>query len=103
MAGAGDVETVTVIRPTGRDRYGDPLPGCSESDLDGCLVAPGGSFESPIGANTVTADLTIYAPPGVDVLPADQIRVRGEVFSVLGAVQRWGNVGVVIELRRVAG
>jgi hypothetical protein len=104
MSGAGDTETVTVIRPPGRNPYGDPLPGSAvESDLPGCLFAPGPSREVAAGANQVDTDGTVYAPPAADVLATDRIRVRGEVYSVVGHPQDWGSSGVVIVLRRVTG
>lgn len=104
MAGAGDTETVTVIRPTGRDAFGDPLPGDpDEFDVPGCLFAPGPSREVGFAANTVDTDGTVYAPPGTVVEPTDQMRVRGDVYSVVGVPQVWGRMGVVVVLRRVTG
>jgi hypothetical protein len=98
-------ETVTVIRPPGRDPFGDPLPGTTvEFDVGGCLFAPGPSRELGFAANQVTSDGTIYAPPGTDVNPTDRVRVRDAVYSVVGEPQDWGaGVGVVIVLRRVTG
>jgi len=104
VTGAGDTETVTVIRPPGRDRFGDLLPeASSEFDVPGCLFAPGPSKELGFAANTVDTDGTIYAPPGTEVLPTDQVRVRGDVYSVVGKPQVWGNAGVVIVVRLVTG
>lgn len=93
-----------MIRPPGRDRFGDRLPGAAtETDLPGCLFAPGPSREVGFAANTVDTDGTIYAPPGSDVRETDQIRVRGEVYNVVGKPQVWGTSGVVVALRRVTG
>lgn len=104
MAGAGDTETVQVIRPPGRDRFGDPLPDAeTEFDLPGCLFAPGPSRELGFGTNQVDTDGTVYAPPGSDVRETDQMRVRGRIFNVVGQPQVWGTSGVVVALRRVTG
>ncbi len=98
-------ETITVIRPPGLDRFGDPLPGtAAEFDVPGCLFAPGPSRELGFGTNQVDSDGTVYAPVGTEVHPADRVRVRGDVYSVVGEPQDWGaNAGVVIVLRRVTG
>lgn len=104
MAGAGDTETVVVIRPTGRDQFGDPNPGTpAEFDLPGCLFAPGSTGEDNLAANQVRTDGTVYAPPGSDVLATDRMRVRGEVYEVVGHPQVWGTSGVVVPLRRITG
>lgn len=105
MPGAGDTETVTVIRPPGRDAFGDPLPGdATEFDVPGCLFAPGPSQELGFAAATVDTDGTVYAPPDTDVRPTDRIRIRGAVYSVVGDPQNWGrSAGVVIPVRRVTG
>lgn len=104
MAGAGDTETVTVVRPTGRDQFGDPLPGVvTQFDVDGCLIAPGPSTEVYDAANTVDTDATIYAPPGADFQATDRVLVRGDLYSVVGKPQVWGSAGVVVVLRLVTG
>lgn len=102
MAGS---ETITVIRPPGRDPFGDPLPGdSSQFEVDGCLFAPGPSREVGFAAATVDTDGTVYAPPGTEVFATDRVRVRGQDFSVVGEPQDWGaSAGVVIVLRRVTG
>lgn len=101
---AGDTETVTVVRPPGRDRFGDPLPGTAvEFAVPGCQFAPGPSQEIGFASNTVDTDGTVYAPPGTTVYPTDQVRVRGDLFQVVGVPQVWGSFGVVIVLRRVTG
>jgi hypothetical protein len=104
VAGAGDTETVTVVRPTGRDAFGDPLPGTpAEHDIPGCLFAPGPSTENNTAAQQVDTDATVYAPPGADVLATDRVRARGNLFDVVGDPQVWGRAGVVIVLRKVTG
>ncbi len=104
MAGAGDTETVTVIRPPARDRFGDRMPGAdTEFDVPGCLFAPGPSREPGFATNQVDTDGTVYAPPGADFLATDKVRVRGDVYTVVGKPQVWGTTGVVVALRQVTG
>lgn len=104
MTAAGDTETVTVIVPPGRDRFGDPLSGSgTETPVAGCLIAPGRSAEDTFGSHQVDTDLTVYAPAGTVVASTDRVRVRGLVYGVVGEAQVWGTSGVVVALRRVTG
>lgn len=99
-----DIETITVVRPPGRGRYGDPAAGtATEFEVSGCQFAPGPSAEADIAANTVEAEATVYAPPNVDVRATDKIRARGQLWVVFGAPQFWGSFGTVIPLRRTTG
>lgn len=94
-----------MLRPPGRDPFGDPLPGSIvEFDVAGCLVAPGPSRELGLGANQTDSDATVYAPPGVDIRATDRIRVAaGTEYAVVGEPQDWGSSGVVVVLRSVTG
>lgn len=93
-----------MIRPTGRDAFGDPLTGSpTEFDIEGCLFAPGPSHEMQAAANQVDTDGTVYAPAGSDVLATDRMRIRGDVYSVVGKPQDWGSFGLVIAVRLVTG
>ncbi len=100
---AGETETVTVVRPGGRTRFGDDDGTAAEFPIEGCLYAPGPSSEPGFASNQVDTDGTIYAPAGVDVRPTDRIRVRGKLYSVVGEPMDWGSAGVVIVLRRQTG
>lgn len=59
--------------------------------------------------NAVTSGFTLYGPPGVDLTPADRVRVRGDVYEVDGEVAAWRNPfsgwepGVVVQTKRVEG
>ncbi|MGC4886698.1 hypothetical protein [Micromonospora sp. DT227] len=104
MTSSGNTETVVIIRPPARDQFGDPTPGeTARFAVAGCLFAPGPSVENLTGANQVTADGTIYAPPATDVRANDQVLVRGDLYEVDGKPQDWGTSGVVIVLRLVTG
>lgn len=99
-----DTETVTVIRPTGKDRFGDPLPGSPvEFDVGGCLFAPGNTQELSNGSNIVIADAAIYGPSGMDVRATDKLRIRGLLYETIGQPQFWGSAGTVVQLRRTTG
>lgn len=99
-----DIETIVVVRPPARGKFGDPVAGAdAEHQVPGCQFAPGPSTEGSIGTNTVDADATVYAPPNVDILATDRVRARGELWVVAGKPQFWGSFGTVIPLRRVTG
>jgi hypothetical protein len=99
-----DIETITVVRPPARGKFGDPVAGAAaETTVPGCQFAPGPSTDGPVGTNTVDADATVYAPPNVDIRATDQVRARGQLWIVAGAPQFWGSFGTVIPLRRVTG
>lgn len=99
-----DIESITVVRPPARGRFGDPVVGSTtEFEVSGCQFAPGPSAEGPVAANTVEAEATVYAPPNVDILATDKVRARGELWVVYGAPQFWGSFGTVIPLRRATG
>lgn len=102
---AGDTETVTVVRKPPKNAYGDRVDGDTEEfDIHGCLFAPGQTQEPGFAAHTVEADGAVYTPPGIaEVLPTDMIRIRGDVYSVVGRPQVWGNAGVVIRVKFVTG
>lgn len=103
MAGS-DSETVTVIRPPGRDKFGDQAAGTpTEFDVAGCLFAPGPSREMGFASNQVLTDATVYGPAGMDVRPTDRVRARGDVYTVVGFPQVWGSIGTVVVLRRFTG
>lgn len=105
MAG-GDAETVTVIRPPAKGKFGDRAPGAAvEFELPGVMVAPGASTELVNGQNSVDTDMTLYAEGNSDtgVRATDRIRVRGQLYEVVGQPAVWGRFGTVIQLRRFAG
>ena len=101
-----DTESVTVVRPPGKAKFGDPAAGSPvESELAGALFAPGASSELNSGANSVDTDAALYLEGNTEtgVLPTDRIRVRGEMYEVVGKPAIWAGFGTVIQLRRFAG
>lgn len=103
MAGG---EVITIVTPAPVDKYGDPLPGgTTEVTSSGWLFAPGGSQELTDGQQSVDWDAQLYrlGAPGSEVIePTYQIRVRGELFEVVGRPAVW-TAGTVINLRRFTG
>lgn len=105
-------ETVTRIRatPGGYDQYGDPLPGTtSELEIPGCALAPRYSHEqTEPGRRAVIEGLTLFTPPGADILPGDNVTARGIRYLVDGEPGDWRspytgiNRGVEITLRRAS-
>lgn len=91
-------ETVTVIRPAGRDENGDPTGVPVEHDLENCIVWPRTTSEDNDRGIVPISGYNIWAPAGSDVLATDQIRVRDEVNQVEGVPadhrklsgRRWG-------------
>lgn len=103
---SGDLETVTVVEPPGKDRYGDPFPGSGTStDVPGCLFAPGPSKEDLVRANQTDTDGTVYAPPGTVITAQSRLIIRGLTYESAGDPRYWGAIprGVEIPVRRVEG
>lgn len=106
-------ETVVLVRPPGKARFGDHATGDPQRyDVGNTLIAPAGSTESGegAGANQVDTLMTIYPPHSlVDLVPGgpqatDEFEVRGELFQVVGEPQDWGaRERMVIRLRKVDG
>ena len=104
MAGGEDI---VVVVPAPVDKFDDPVPGGEtvETVSSGWLFAPGGSTELLDGRNSVDWDAQLYrlgVGAGEDIRPGYQIRVRGELFEVVGRPAVW-SVGTVINLRRFTG
>jgi hypothetical protein len=104
-------ETVVRIRltPGGRDPFGDPIGDVeTRTDITGCGIAPRQAGEQ-IGQGRIaaTSGVTVYVPPGADVLPSDRIEVRGAVYEVEGEPGDWRSPftgwepGMEIHLTRV--
>jgi len=99
-------EQIVIIRPAPRDKFGDPTGDPdTETVSEGWLFAPGASSELHDGQNSVDTDAELYrtgAPGDEDIRPADRIRVRDQVFEVVGEPAVW-RLGTVVRLRRFAG
>ncbi|MCW2904923.1 MAG: hypothetical protein JWO67_7188 [Streptosporangiaceae bacterium] len=100
--------TVTVVRPAGKDRFGDPLSGVIETDVAGCYVQPRTSTEQTDQRDTVITGLIVFMPPTADVLATDKVRWLGGLYQVDGDPARWADVHarshhIQVALRRVEG
>jgi hypothetical protein len=102
--------TVKVRRPAPEDRHGDPTGPPVDFLLSGVAIAPGDTRENTNGANTVTADATLYCRnPHADLTAADQVIDGDDVYEVVGRPDRWRNPdtgerpGIVAPLRYVQG
>lgn len=97
-----NTEQVDIIHPGAptEDAYGQQVPGAATETAVMCMVAPGDSEENLRRQSSVSADFTVYAPPGTVVTSAAQVRVRGDVFAVDGKPAEWADAGVVIRVTR---
>lgn len=85
-------DTVTIVRPgpSTRDAYGNDVPGTpTEIPVPGCGVAPRDSTGSAANEltdarDTVISGLMIFAPYGTEVRATDQMRVKGQLYDVVG-------------------
>lgn len=101
-----NTEAATIVRPPGKAKFGDPASGSAvEFPLDGVLFAPGSSSEGHDRANSVDTDAALYVQGNTDtgVLATDRVRVRGELYEVVGTPAIWAGFGTVIQLRRFTG
>ncbi|MCO4256508.1 hypothetical protein [Pseudarthrobacter cellobiosi] len=79
-------------------------------ELEGVAIAPSSSTETRTEDRaSITTGMSLYAAPGVDVLPHDRIRARSGLWDVEGEVADWKNAltgwnpGVEFRVRKVAG
>lgn len=91
---------VTVERdtPGGLDQYGDPVTpdGYSpvSTDYAGCAVAPRLAIEpGGRGRDSVVVGLTLYCPPGVDIVRSDRVVItegpHQGTYEVVGEPSDW--------------
>lgn len=101
--------TVTIVRPVGQDRHGDPLPGDpSETQVSGCSVQPSSTTELTDGRDTVVSLWDLFLPAGTDIRATDRVRFNGELFDVDGDPAPWDDDlarahHIEVRLRRVTG
>jgi head-tail adaptor len=53
--------------------------------------------------NAVVSGYTLYLPEATDVTAQDRMRVRGEVFHVLGDPAKWLGAGLVVQVGKTEG
>lgn len=98
--------TLTVIRGSRDARTGQYVE-TGRHDVGPCGIDPTGSSEIMGTQDTVTADVTAYAPYGSDVVSTDRVFIDGDestLFDVVGDPDNWRNprtgagLGCVIRL-----
>lgn len=107
--GAPYTVTVTLVTRTKGtpDAFGNDTWTESTSDVQG-VRAPGGSVEQIQGMDTLTAQPTVYLPPGTDVGYLDAVVIAGHRYEVDGEPVHWRHPltgwypGVEVKLRRSA-
>ncbi|HET7388430.1 MAG TPA: hypothetical protein VFJ19_17390 [Nocardioidaceae bacterium] len=105
--------TVTVERPGGTDRYGNPLPSTFHA-VTGCAFAPRGESDEDNAdrrAEVITS-LSMFAADGADLAPQDVVidptPYTGK-WQVEGDAAVWRNpytgrtAGIAAVLKRVGG
>jgi hypothetical protein len=116
MAGPETVILVQRGPVDGEDRYGKPTygPG-TEVPIEGCFVEPLASDEpDEVERQPILTRANVYAPPGVREQlaasgPFDQVRIRGELFEIVGDPADWQSgwstwdPGIVLACLRVEG
>lgn len=107
---------VTVERDAGLDEYGDAVTDYPilNIELTGCWVAPSTSADIDGRAREGATDrITLRAPYGSDILPADKVRIDGGPFDGLWEVDgdpaNWRSpltgrpAGLTVALNRARG
>lgn len=112
--------TLVIVRPMGRDRYGDPIDGEARFEVHGCAVAPrvGGPGTASAdlearGREGVREGLTAYLPIGPDGPPdvrhTDLVEFDGKLWEIDGEPSVWRSpftgwpAGVEVALTRGEG
>lgn len=105
----GQTITITVLRPSGVDRYGDTLP-TTQHTVDGCVLAPVSSMETTDREDQVTSRIRLYVlDPDVDVLATDRVVLPDNTrWAVNGDPERYRSPFVgeglcAVNLERVSG
>jgi len=86
-------DTVTILRGRTRDRFGDLQGADTGTVVTGCSVQPTSASESTDRGELLVTNLTVYLPPGTDVLATDRVSWLGTVYQVDGHPARWRDQG----------
>lgn len=85
--------------------WSDPV----RAPIDRVSVAPRFSDDGSSRWTATIVGITIYCPPGIELLDTDKLEVRGVIYEIEGDAAAWVNpytqteVGVQAALRRVDG
>lgn len=89
----GHRETITVVRPAGRDRHGDPSGQATEHSIAGVVAAPTGAGAGRTAEDVSTGDQVtdrwdLYLPAGADIRATDRVRRSTDPTPAAGASLR---------------
>lgn len=76
--------TVQVVRPGGRDGWGDVQTGDTTTSVAGCFWQPVSTDEQLNAADTVTVVARVFMPPTADVRATDRIGFEGRQYAIHG-------------------
>jgi len=76
-------ETIIRHRASGRDADGDPIPGGADVSIPYCIITPRTSEEEGRG-EVILDGQNVFAPPGTDIIPTDEVTARGTRYEVDG-------------------
>lgn len=82
-------DTVTVLRGSSRDNWGNLTGTDTETTVSGCSVQPLGGVEQTDRGEMVVTNLTLFCPPGTDITATDRVRWLGSVYAVNGPPEPW--------------
>ena len=82
-------DTVTILRGRTRNTSGDLAGTDSSTEVAGCSVQPLGGAEQTDRGEAVQVNLTVYLPPGTDIVATDRVRWGGDVYAVNGPPSVW--------------
>lgn len=74
-------------RGTTRTRWDNPAVHV----LTGCSLQPQAGAEVLGGREAIATKWLLFAPPGADLKDSDRIRYAGDVYSIVGSVQRYSS------------
>lgn len=91
------------VTTTGRDQWGDPLPGTGARIVEDCLFSPTSSTEGTDLSDVPDDRAKLLAPPGTVIASTATIEVPGfGTYAVEGTPNVWP-LGTSVQLRRTGG
>lgn len=76
--------TVELVRPAGRDEWGDIQSGETTTQVPGCFWQPVSSSEQMVAADTVTVVARVFMPASADPAATDRVRFEGREYAIEG-------------------
>lgn len=82
-------DVVTRLRGRARDNFGNLTGTDAETDITGCSVQPLGGTEMTDRGEMTVSNVTLFSPPGTDIIATDRVRWAGSVYAVDGPPEAW--------------